>query len=118
MNLTDQIIRAWWKAHEGAIDNPTLLLLCDSRFSGLCVERMHVCMKADELLYALTGDDLPEPLKRHLKAEADKGCPICWFSSMRRKTHPDGTPSCEDKIHEWFESKKALMEYAKVTLCH
>lgn len=111
---TKEAILHWWRSHLASHENPAALLEARKKdpqkaaeASRVAAEKMKESMRADEVLYALKGD-LPEPLRKHLEANADKGCIGCWFSSNPVKLHAE----CGEKITRWFDTQKELKLFA------
>lgn len=116
MNINN-VLLFWYKAHKGAEDNSTKLLKAEhseefDKVSKECSNLMEKVFESKFNLYSIKDYALlPKPLVDHLEANEDRGCSTCWCSSVRKKYHADGTPSCHAKIERWFDTQDKLLDY-------
>lgn len=113
---TKDVIKIWQNCHKASLENTSFLLLPNqdaeqcTLISKICSTRMSMSTLADELLLTISSqDDMPKELKKWLEVEKNldegkQGCSSCWVSSRLNKNHPE----CNEKINEYFESRKAL----------
>lgn len=121
MNINN-VLLFWYKSYKGVEDNSTKLLKAEhleefNKVSKECSDLMEKVFESEFDLYSIKDYALlPKPLVDHLEAEEDKGCLTCWCSSVRKKYHADGTPSCHAKIERWFDTQDKLLDYVEKEL--
>jgi len=99
-------LRRWASAFLAAKDNPQEML-AGHMDTTEAARRMRVMHDAEQRLWEIPDDVLPEPLRKWKKANSDPGCSRCWLSSRKDTWHPD----CGKKIKEWFDARDALVKW-------
>jgi hypothetical protein len=120
----EAIVEEFALVHMDAHKNPQCQLNAKGaeeckRVSGECAERMRRVKQADSALINIffknRFEELPEPAKRFVEAELDRGCVECWTSSSRGP-HPDHGDVCNVKIANWFKCRTELIRFGAENL--